>query len=122
MTSITESIRQRMKTLLSVDYDGNNDVDLTLKSQQEVLTLIDNRISFDWIKTYQLQCAMNVSILKIPIGGYTYFWDDRYERVVAVYGIVKARITKKKIVRDSSRIAYYYRNFIKKREKTSTDT
>jgi len=64
-----------------------------------------------------------MSILSITIEGFTFLWDESYERVVTVYGISDNIVTKEKKKRDKSRIAYYFRNFIKRyQQERATDT
>jgi hypothetical protein len=122
MCVISAEIRKRLDEMFRIDYAlclGQNPEFLT---PQGLKTQIINKIAFDWMDMYDIQCEMKSSILEITIDGYTFLWDETYERVVVVYGIASDELINKVKQRDRPRIAYYYRNFIKDIENSQYDT
>ena len=115
MESISIEMRERVETILNIDYSPYTDP-YDMKAQ------IDNTISYEWIDKYQKQCEEKVSALSIVIDGYTFLWDETYERVVAVYGMTTSELLNAVKPREKSRTAYYYRNFVKRFGETKYDT
>ena len=113
MTLITDEMRHRVRVDLSLEYENFlAQIDNVLLPAQ-IVDFADAKLSYEWIDKYDLQCEKACSVLSIVVNGYTYLWDEKYERVVAVYGI-SPNINKKLPLREKSRIAYYFRNFIKR--------
>jgi len=119
---IADSIRRSLTEKLSIDYDQYiEQLDSRLNSHQ-IKKSVDADLSYKWIEKYQVQCEQTCSVLSIIVNGYTYLWDEAYERVVAVYGISP---TPNRTIqqRAKSRIAYYFRNFVRRHQsETAMDT
>ena len=117
---ITDEMRKQVGALLHIEYKSflSQNTCLTPSQLQEIA---DTMIGDEWIDKYQLQCEKKMSILSITVENFTFLWDETYERVVSVYGASKdAEVVKR---RDKPRIAYYYRNFIRRYQpETKTDT
>ena len=85
--------------------------------------LAENVLSEIWICSYGKQSLLSPSILSISLEGFTFLWDETYERVVVAYGVSSHNSQSPKRIREKSRIAYYYRNFIRRYQNNSaTDT
>ena len=82
-----------------------------------------NELSEIWICSYSKQSLLSPSILSITLEDFTFLWDETYERVVVAYGTSSHNSQSPKRIREKSRIAYYYRNFISRYQiNTATDT
>lgn len=119
---ITDSMRHHVKERLCIDYEEYIKQPGLHLNPQQLREIADVNLSEKWIEKYQLQCDQMTSVLSIIVDGYTFLWDSIYERVVAVYGI-SPTVDGKKEPRNKSRIAYYYRNFVKRHQpETTMDT
>ena len=86
-------------------------------------SLAENELSEIWISSYCQQSFLTPSIQSISLENFTFLWDETYERVVVTYGVSSHNSQSPKKIREKSRIAYYYRNFIRRYQPdTATDT
>jgi hypothetical protein len=86
-------------------------------------SLAEKELSEAWIDSYYQQSPLTPSILSITLEDFTFLWDETYERVVVVFGVSSHNLQSTRRIRDKSRIAYYYRNFIRRYQRdTATDT
>lgn len=115
MAVITNEMRHDAEQFLSLDYDQILKEQNPAPSAQWLKEFIDEELSLDWIELYQMQCAENVLVLSVVLGEYTFLWDQTYERVVAVYGVPNHAAREKRL-RDKPRIAYYFRNFVRRHQ------
>jgi hypothetical protein len=115
MASISAKMRERVAGILSVGYEACLEP-LAMKAR------IDEEILYDWIDRYKRQCERNPSALEIAIDGYTFLWDETYERIIAVYGIATTELVNGVEPREQARTAYYYRNFVSRYDEAKYDT
>lgn len=115
MVSINTEMRKRVENILNVEYTLCPEP-LAMKAQ------IDEGISYDWIEKYKKQCEKNPSVIEVVVSGYTFLWDETYERVIAAYGITTPELVSGVKPREGARMAYYYRNFVRRYDESKYDT
>ena len=112
-----------MKAEFKYAIDYNAFFDTCTYREENLELLAENELSEIWVCSYRKQSLLAPSILSISLEDFTFIWDETYERVVVAYGVSFHNSQSPKRIREKSRIAYYYRNFIRRYQiNTATDT
>jgi len=112
---------KKVATKYAIDY--SEIFDACIFSETNLYSITEDELTSAWIESYSQQSPLSPSIQSIILENYTFLWDETYERVVVAFGVSSHDSQSPKRIRDKSRIAYYYRNFIRRYQAdTASDT